>query len=541
MGNQLAWHDELPDPRVLQSAFAVTLLGIAAVRAVDGGLSDPVSWPVAGILLTVAAAVVLVLRPSLAEVASVRRGAAVLDIAAVGMLAAGPDLGGASPLVVLPALWLGLELGLPGAGLAVVATLASVTVPGLLVHGTGPVTVERLVTLPMIAGIAAAAITFGVRTARSAQARAEAREADLVAAMSVIERNRRSANAIFEAVPIGLALLDAEGEAVLVNQRLAEFSELAYPGGDLSNPWVFDESGTDRLELDDVPTARARRGEDFNDARVWIGEDEAARRAMSVSARRVEDDDGNLMGAAVSYADVTQLMRALQVKEEFVALVSHELRTPLTSIIGYVAVALERDDLDPGLRRHLEVVARNAHRLHGLVRDLLDLAQPTGRAARQAECATDLATIVHECVLAARPHAERAGVDLHVVAPTSLAYSGDPRRLAQVVDHLVSNAIKYTERGGRASVQVEHTECRAVIRVRDTGIGISSDDHGQLFNRFFRTREATLRAIQGVGLGLAIAKTIVESHGGVIEVESEIGRGSEFRVVLPIRAAELVS
>jgi two-component system, OmpR family, phosphate regulon sensor histidine kinase PhoR len=282
-----------------------------------------------------------------------------------------------------------------------------------------------------------------------------------------------------------------------------------------------------------VPTSRARRGEEFDDVRVWIGRDPETRRAMSISARRVDDLEGRMWGAAVSYSDVTDLMRALQVKDEFVALVSHELRTPLTSIIGYVAVMLERPDLDPDVRRHLEVVARNASRLQHLVGDLLDDAQHTGRPAAIDPRPTDLATIARESVLAARPHAERLGVELDVTAPSTLAWAGDPRRLAQVVDHLVSNAIKHTGRGGRASVHVEHTTSGAVIRVRDTGIGIRPEDHGQLFNRFFRTRESTLRAIQGVGLGLAIAQAIVEGHGGRIEVESEVGRGSEFRVVLP--------
>ena len=387
---------------------------------------------------------------------------AVVNIAALGMLADGPDLGTASPLLVLPALWLGLAMGLRGAALAIGAVLAFITVPGLVAHGTDAVTLERLIVLPVVAGVGAASITAGLSAARAAQARAEAREAELEAAMEVIERSRRSAHAIFEAVDVGLALLDRNGQPMLINHRLAEFSELAYPAGNVADGWVFDESGTVRLDIDDVPTSRARRGEEFDDVRVWVGEQEERRRAMSISARRVEHADGSLVGAAISYTDVTDFMRALQVKDDFIALVSHELRTPLTSIVGYVAVILERTDLDPGLRKHLDVVARNGRRLQQLVGDLLEEVQQTGHPAPLREQDTDLAAIVRDSVVAARPSATRAGVVLEVDAPDAIAFTGDPQRLAQVVDNLVSNAIKYTglRRAGRGAGVHRRRVCR---------------------------------------------------------------------------------
>jgi signal transduction histidine kinase len=536
----LCWNDGEPDPRVLQGGFTLLLVGAMVLRTLGERPVSLASWPVVGVLVSALGLVVVIAAPS-ARVPLLTRVMAVVNIAALGMLADGPDLGTASPLLVLPALWLGLAMGLRGAALAIGAVLAFITIPGLVAHGTDAVTLERLIILPVIAGVAAAAITAGLTAARTAQARAEAREAELEAAMEVIERSRRSAHAIFEAVDVGLALIDRDGLPILMNHRLAEFVELAYPGGDIVDGWVFDESGALRIHIDDVPTARARRGEEFDDVRVWVGRVEASRRAMSISARRVEHSDGSLVGAAVSYTDVTDFMRALQVKDDFIALVSHELRTPLTSIVGYVAVILERDDLDPGLRKHLDVVARNSRRLQQLVGDLLEEAQQTGHPAPLREQETDLAAIVRDAVVAARPSATRAGVVLEVDAPDAIAFTGDPQRLAQVVDNLVSNAIKYTEAGGRAEVQASVVDACAVIRVRDTGIGIKPEDRDHLFTRFFRTREATLSAIQGVGLGLSISKSIIESHGGQIEVDSELGRGSEFRVVLPLRAARLAS
>jgi signal transduction histidine kinase len=227
-------------------------------------------------------------------------------------------------------------------------------------------------------------------------------------------------------------------------------------------------------------------------------------------------------------------MRALKVKDEFVASVSHELRTPLTSIVGYVNILQERPDLPADVLAQLDVVARNTDRLNRLVADLLHTAQVDDGPMHVVRSETDLGAIVRDSVQAARPAAERAGVDIDVEAPASLIVMADPQRMAQVVDNLVSNAIKYTVAGGRVRVSVALEGNRVELSVADTGIGISAADRDRLFTRFFRTRQAEERSIQGVGLGLSITKTIVESHGGRIEVQSELGQGSEFRVRLPI-------
>lgn len=536
----LCWNDGAPDPRVLQIGFTSLVAGAVALRAASQTAPSLLGWPVAGLAMSVVGAVAVLLAPA-ERLPGLARLVAVLNIAALGMLAAGSDPGTASPLLILPALWLGQELGLRGAAVAVTSAVAFLTIPGVLSHGTDAVTLERLLVLPIVAGVGALSITAGLTAARAAQARAEAREAQLERALAVIERNQRSANAIFEAVDIGLALLDEDGTPSLMNQRLAEFSQLAYPGGDLDAAQVYDESGTVRLEVEAVPTARARRGEEFDDIRVWVGDDERTRRAMSISARRVEDADGELLGAAVSYTDITEFMRALEVKDEFIALVSHELRTPLTSIVGYVSIILDEEDVDPLTRRQLEVVERNALRLQRLVGDLIDEVQHSRSPRALREQQADLAQIVRDSVAAARPQAESAGVRLVSEAPTPIEVTGDPQRLAQVVDNLVSNAIKYTGSGGHAHVHATIEDEVAVIRVSDTGIGIDPADQRQLFTRFFRTKQATVSAIQGVGLGLSISKSIVEGHGGLIEVESEVGRGSEFRVRLPLGSSRLAS
>ncbi|GAA4369804.1 sensor histidine kinase [Nocardioides caricicola] len=536
---QLVWNRGEPDPRVLQSTFAFLMIAALVVRRIDEGPIGWVSWPVAGLAIGVAGSIAVLLVPR--RITIVARSLAVVHIAAIGMIVSGSDAGLAAMLVLLPSIWLGLELGMRGAAVAVGSVVVFVSVPMLVDRGVSVLSVEWALLLVGLAAFGAFSTSAALAKAQAAQTRAEAREAELALALKTIERNRRSAQAIFEAVDIGLCLLDTNGEAILINQPLIEYTKIAYPDPALAQSWVYDETGQVHLSVDEVPTARARRGEEFDDVRVWIGEDERCRRAMSVSSRRVEDSDGNWLGAAVSYTDVTDFMNALQVKDDFIALVSHELRTPLTSIIGYVSMDLEMDDLQPMLRKHLEIVFRNAQRLERLVEGLLEEVEYSGRPMPLRKQGTDLASIVRECVDAARTQAQEAGVVLAADLPDTLAFTGDPQRLAQLVDNLVSNALKYNEPGGTARVVAGIEGGAVVIRVCDTGIGISAEDQPHLFTRFFRTYEANRRAIQGAGLGLSLSKSIVEGHEGRIEVDSAPGRGSEFRVVFPLPAASLAS
>lgn len=539
--NHVTWYDDDPDPRVLQSAYAVTVLLPLVVLAVRGDRVGLVSWPALAFLLTAAAAGAVIARPGLADLRWARVTIPVLDIVAVGLLTTDPRLADTALIVLFAALWAGLDLGLPGAALAMGSTIVFVTVPGALAGGS---TIERTLLVPVLAGMVPAAITYGVRRAQRAQERAEAHRAELTDALKVIENSRRNTEAIFTAVNMGLGLLDPEGGPVLINQRLGRMANLAFPAGidSLDDGWIFDESGSVRLRYEDTPIYRARCGEEFDDLRVWIGEDPERRRAISMSARRVEDADGALTAAAVSFADVTDFMRALEVKDEFIALVSHELRTPLTSIYGYVDVLREDDSLPDRARSQLEVVFRNAERLDRLVDDLLDEVQHASGQIRLEVSEVDLAAVVRDCLTAAFPTAAEADVELGWDLPEALVVYGDRQRLAQVVDNLLSNALKYTPAGGQAEVVLttDHAgESRwAVLRIRDAGIGIATGDQEQLFTRFYRTREATDRAIQGVGLGLSITKAIVQRHGGRIGVESQIGVGSVFDVQLPLPHAQ---
>jgi PAS domain S-box-containing protein len=240
--------------------------------------------------------------------------------------------------------------------------------------------------------------------------------------------------------------------------------------------------------------------------------------------------------AAEQLAEQVERLRELdRMKDDFVASVSHELRTPLTSIGGYLDLVLDRegDELTEEQRHFLEVVDRNSQRLLRLVNDLLDVAQLGAGNLVLEPVACDVVSLVAECVERAEAVARNRGILLRLDTLTDARLEADPMRLGQVVDNLLSNALKFTPDAGTVDVRVTDCPCGVAIEVADTGLGISPSVQGRLFERFYRAPEATDQAIQGTGLGLWITKKIIVAHGGTIGVESVPGRGSTFRIELP--------
>jgi signal transduction histidine kinase len=243
------------------------------------------------------------------------------------------------------------------------------------------------------------------------------------------------------------------------------------------------------------------------------------------------------IGEQVGHAVSRRLarMEADRMKDEFLALVSHELRTPLTSIVGYLELLGEDDDeLDSEQgRRFLEVIERNAIRLQRLVDDVLFAARAEAGRMSLAMRHMDLVDVIAESVAAAAPKAEENGVALHLDARRTPAMDGDPDRVGQAIDNLISNALKFTPPGGRVDVTVRDVGESVRVEVHDTGLGMADDDSERAFDRFFRA-PTTRDHAPGVGLGLTIVKTIVEGHGGTIGVKSREGVGTTFAIELPL-------
>jgi two-component system, OmpR family, phosphate regulon sensor histidine kinase PhoR len=528
----------LPRSVVRQLVLIVPLSVDPAMRAVKGELGTVGGWYVAGLLLIVLLLVVT---------AVVRRGPVasalaatlpVLDLLGLGLMSLTPQGTGVGILAVLPAMWLGADLFLRGALVSVVSTAVLVSVPVLISFGTETGWWARAVMLPLLAGMCSLTVAGLGQVWVRQNHELEDQGSRLERALADVLANRALNDAIVSTVDVGLVALDRDGTYQSVNQSQAAFLALAFPkghggrSGQLGDVFAADRST--RLTLEEMPTARAMRGEEFDDHRIWIGADPAKQLALSVSARCVQDGSGSFDGAVLVYKDITPLMAALKVKDDFVASVSHELRTPLTSIMGFLDLVLDEESVDPQVRRNLEVAKRNSERLLCLVSDLLLTAQADeGYIALDVE-PVDVSSLVRESVAEIEQRASAQGLTLrHTVQPGLLVH-GDAVRLRQIVDNLLTNAVKYTPAGGTVSVAVEGGVSDLWLKVSDTGIGIAPEDLGRLFMKFFRTKEAEDRAIQGIGLGLAITRSIVEAHGGTILVESEPGRGSTFVVRLPL-------
>jgi signal transduction histidine kinase len=248
-----------------------------------------------------------------------------------------------------------------------------------------------------------------------------------------------------------------------------------------------------------------------------------------------------LVGAARAHAAETaaqnERLRELdKLKDEFVALVSHELRTPLTSILGYLEMVIDedRDPLSSDQRDFLTTVERNVVRLSRLVEDLLFVARLDAGRMEVARRRLDLSGVLEEAAYSAKPAADAKDVQLDVELGTLPAVEGDRARLAQLVDNLVSNAVKFTPAGGRVAIRAANGSGRVRVEVSDTGIGIPADELPRLFTRFFRASTARTTETPGTGLGLAISQSIAEAHGSRIEVESETGSGTTFAFELPV-------
>jgi signal transduction histidine kinase len=230
-------------------------------------------------------------------------------------------------------------------------------------------------------------------------------------------------------------------------------------------------------------------------------------------------------------ARAEELMR---LRDQFVAVVSHELRTPLTSIIGYLELMIEDEasSLTSDQLAYLGIMQRSTNRLVELVGDLLIVAESERGPLALEITDIDIGSLAANAVEAAMPAAVARGVELRLDLADGGTLSGDATRLAQMLDNLISNAIKFTPDGGSVTVRAGRLGHDALFEVEDTGEGIATADRERLFDPFFRSRDANVRAVPGTGLGLTITKAIVNAHRGTIDVASGSG-GTTFRVKLP--------
>jgi len=457
---------------------------------------------------------------------SVRRPSLVTGIAVAGLLLTfaamiGFDAQGKLGAVAL-APWVGLigfDLGLTGGALAASLALA------LWVIATADQASGSLTAFPIIVRVAA----FGLMGIGSGIAGGRLRASE--------EAQRGVASlqsALIDSTLDGICLTDADGNLLISNAPLRRFAyELGMPAEGTVPERLL--AIADRLAEPERYRKRMRELASSVEAETSDEFELAGTgRCFRGYTAPVLSPDGRPAGRVWTLREVTAHRELDRMRDAFVATVSHELRTPLTSISGFLEM-MEDEEHGVGAtgRTYLDVIRRSTDRLHNLVEDLLLIAQIEARRVELELGPVDLTEVAQRSVEGCRPGAAEKGISLHVVADHPPLVRADPRRLAQIADNLISNAVKFTPPGGTVKVLLERNGEDGRMVVTDTGIGIPAEEQGQVFSRFFRSSTALHAAIPGTGLGLSITRALVEQHGGSISLESDERVGTTVTVVLP--------
>lgn len=458
----------------------------------------------------------------------VRRPSFVTGLALVGLLATFAAMVGLDVQTELGALaltpWvalIGFETGPTGGGIAAALASALWVVATIEEHGTrSPPQLAVRIALFGLLGIGPGIVGRRLRSSEISQSRLAALQ-----------------SALIDSTLDGICLTDAAGRILISNapmRRLAKDLgmplEGTVPERLLAIADRMAEPERYRLRMTELATSvRAETSDEFDL--------EGTGRSFRGYTAPVEGPDGKLAGRVWTLREVTADRELDRMRDAFVATVSHELRTPLTSISGFLEMMEEEErGVDETGRTYLDVIRRSTDRLHNLVEDLLLVAQIEAHRVELELGPVDLAALIERCIEASAPAAADKGISFTLAADGAPLVRGDAHRLSQVIDNVVSNAVKFTGEDGSITITIDGDDGDGeLVRlvVADTGIGIATDELAKVFSRFFRARTATQGAIPGTGLGLSISRSLVEQHGGTISLESAEGSGTRVTVTLP--------
>jgi PAS domain S-box-containing protein len=362
-------------------------------------------------------------------------------------------------------------------------------------------------------------------------------EARLEEQLRAADRARGEAFAILDASAEGMILVSPEDRFLSVNRRFGElfgivseslvgqtFADIKPSLGNVfADPLGFYEQ---------VRDSAADPDRSFSFIAI---QSQPQARELEVSTSPVKSGRGDFLGRLFVFRDVTRAREIDRMKTEFVSLVSHELRTPLTSIKGFADLLLDDPTTLGGEQREfLEIIRSNADRLVALINDLLDISRIESDRVELHNAPVDLGVVLRGVVATFRPQLEAKAQSLTLTIDPDLPFVlGDSDRLAQIFMNLLSNAHKYTGRGGKILIRAAEVEQQVQVSIADTGIGMSQEEQAQIFTKFYRARNRTTQQVGGTGLGLAITRSLVQMHHGEISVQSAPDVGSTFQVTLP--------
>lgn len=355
-------------------------------------------------------------------------------------------------------------------------------------------------------------------------------------------------------LPIAVCDVTSVGIITSVNRTFREmtrYEETDVVGKPMES--IFLEADAARKALDEVLSTTSIKGREYT-----LLSNDGSRTPVSVSLSVRKDKGGVIIGYFLALSDISslkefqgkleekvrgrtaelnaayeELKQLDSLKTEFMLVTSHELSSPLTSIISLTQLMLGGQTDEQTRRKHLDVILRNSKRLSRMVRNIVEFGRIEAGHLSFKVAVVDMNAIVETVCSELEPLAQKKGVEIFRSYPPEPAYAkADPHRIDSVISNLVDNAIKFTPNGGKIGVRVEFSDGLVVVSVSDTGIGIAQDKLAKVFDKFYQVDSGPFRTYGGVGIGLTIAKRIIEAHDGRIWVESEPEKGSTFHFSL---------
>ena len=341
-----------------------------------------------------------------------------------------------------------------------------------------------------------------------------------------IAKRESGMQTIFSAMQDALLVVDSNRRVILTNQTFRKLFAL---------PEI--SMGTPLLEVVRDATLDGAIADAFRGSESVRSELTLDGSQIELHAVATRNDAGEITGALVLFHDITELKKIDQVRRDFVANVSHELRTPLSILRGYIETLLDSPEMPrEEFSRILGIMERHSKRLDVLAEDLLTLAQLESANPDLQLGKVDLSRFFGEIIRDWEKKLANKHLNMIAdVAPELSSICADRARLQEALYNLLDNAVKYSCEHGEIRLQARQRDQQVVLSVGDNGIGISKEDLPRVFERFYRVDKArTAENIRGTGLGLAIVKHIAQLHGGHVEAESELGKGTTICMVLPI-------
>jgi len=341
---------------------------------------------------------------------------------------------------------------------------------------------------------------------------------------------KRETEAVIRSIAEGLVVVDDKGNVIMMNpaaEKLLGISHKEKIGKSIL------EGLKEEQVISLVKGAPEKEGKEIE----IVSPNEETKKILRASSAVIEDENGKPVGMVSVLSDITKQKELDRLKSNFVSSVTHELRTPLVAMEKSISLLLTENIPESQQREFLSIAQRNLKRLTSLINDLLDLSKLEAGKMEIKRQLCSIESVIDEAISGLKTWAETKSIQINKVIEENLPdVNIDPNRIIQVLTNLIGNAIKFTPPSGKITVEAKfiRTENELEVAVQDTGIGIAKEDLPRIFDKFFQVGERAPTDISGTGIGLSIAKEIIQLHKGRIWAESEKGKGARFIFRLPL-------